>query len=137
MRNRLRDLDAVLATDRLLDELSHGRVPEEAGEDHLVRALVSWVGDVAHPPPDVPAAPAQEPAADAAYPAADAAYPDLPPRRTVAHRVGGGATLLALTFAGSSVAAALTGADVPVLSSFGSSLVRVVPGGEQVLGRDG
>ncbi|RIK14532.1 MAG: hypothetical protein DCC50_10920 [Acidobacteria bacterium] len=104
------NLGGVARTDRVLDEIGGRRQCAAAADDEVLAALAAWVDQI----DDVPVA-----------------------KRRGRHRaarsgglqriLGGGAVLLA-SFSGASVAAALTGADVPGLSSFGRAVVELVPG---------
>ena len=99
-------LSDIAADDDLLDRLG-GRLPVTS-DDPVVLALAAWTTQV------------------------DAGAP----RRRVRRLQGSVVpvlTALVLTVGGSSVAAALTGADVPVLASVGREMVGWAPGGQEWL----
>ena len=107
------NLDALARTDRILDELGGRSTCAAASDDEVLAALAAWVDQI----DDLPVAGRGR-------------------RRTARGRrlrriLGGGAVVLA-TVSGTSVAAALSGADVPGLSAFGRVVVQLVPGDELV-----
>jgi hypothetical protein len=106
MKDSLRD---IAADDALLDALGSRRPTGSA--DPVVRGLVAWVDDI---DPDLSAT-------------------SRPRARGRHRRRSPGVPLISavvLTLGGSSVAAALTGADVPVLTAMGREVVALAPGGD-------
>jgi hypothetical protein len=106
MKDSLRD---IAADDALLDALGSRRPTGSA--DPVVRGLVAWVDDLD----------------------ADLSATSRPRARGRHRRRSPGVPLISavvLTLGGSSVAAALTGADVPVLTAMGREVVALAPGGD-------
>lgn len=113
----MRDLGPVHETDRLLDALGSRQAGGD-GQDEVVSMLAAWAREI-------------DPTPGGGLPAVGAGAP----RRRGRHRrrVAAGTLLVALTMSGTSIAAALTGTHLPVLTPMGEALVGVVPGGADLL----
>ncbi|SOC55573.1 hypothetical protein [Ornithinimicrobium cerasi] len=120
------DLDRA---ELLLDDLGARRVDAGRTEDPVVAALAAWVESIDAPGGGAQVAPTRPPATVTTLPVRRRR-----PRRT-ARRVVAGSVLTAVVLAGSSVAAALTGSQVPLLTAVGTVLVDVVPLPEEMWGR--
>lgn len=111
------NLGGVARTDRILDEIGRRQPCAATDEDEMLAALAAWVGQI----DDVPVAHRR------------GRHRGARSRRL--HRLLGGGAVVLATFSGASVAAALSGAQVPGLTSFGRAVVELVPG-EQLLAQD-
>lgn len=108
----MNDLGPLHDSDRLLDLVAARRPLPAADPDPLVLALAAWAAEVDGPTSEGAARPARSPGSPAV--------------RSRGRLAAGGMLVVAL-MTGSSVAAALTGAQVPVLSSVGGALVHLLP----------
>ncbi|WP_122263483.1 hypothetical protein [Ornithinimicrobium cerasi] len=123
------DLGDLDRAELLLDDLGARRVDAGRTEDPLVAALAAWVESIDAPGGGAQVARTRPPATVTTLPVRRRG-----PRRT-ARKVVAGSVLTAVVLAGSSVAAALTGSQVPLLTAVGTALVDVVPLPEEVAGR--
>ncbi|WP_158288677.1 hypothetical protein [Ornithinimicrobium flavum] len=108
----MNDLGPLHDSDRLLDLVAARRPLPAADPDPLVLALAVWAAEVDGPTSEGAARPARSPGSPAA--------------RSRGRLAAGGMLVVAL-MTGSSVAAALTAAQVPVVSSVGGALVHLLP----------
>lgn len=113
----MRDLGPHLETDRLLDALGSCR---DLLDDHdaVSALLAAWAREID---------PAQGPSLEVVGARASGR------RGRRGRRLALGTLLAALTMSGMSIAAALTGAQMPVLTPMGAAVVGVVPGGTHLL----